>query len=219
MRIFRYQSLLSILPLGVLLTLFEPSLARADVVTPGMSRVSYCFKIANINKYPDFSIVVHVKSENSSLNQTPKFYKSGECLNLSSYRNYAEVYALKKSDINLTEDTDGNELKNFESKKSKLIPAIRKKIVPIRRMKDVYQVDRVAQSYEIYEINDRYLRLRNSSITYFYKNQKSETKAYLEQDKLPLPSNKNIAFHWYLPILGMSLIGGAAYLKKSRKSS
>ncbi|MEO0841415.1 MAG: hypothetical protein AAF063_21220 [Cyanobacteria bacterium J06643_5] len=218
MRIFRKQSLIPILPLGILFSLFEPSLARADVVTPGMSSVSYCFKIANTDKYPDYSIVVHVKSENSSLNETPRFLKSEECVNLSSYRNYAEVYAMKNSDINLTEDTEGSELKNFESKKSKLIPTIRKKIVPIRRMKDVYQIARVAKSFEIDEINDRYLRLRNGSITYFYKNDKSETKAYVEQDKLPLPSSKNTAFHWYLPILGMSLIGGAAYWNKSKKS-
>ncbi|MEL6459719.1 MAG: hypothetical protein AAFQ91_15930 [Cyanobacteria bacterium J06621_15] len=218
MRIFRKQSLISMLPLGILLTLSQSSLARADVLTPGTNPVSYCFKITNIDEYRDYSIVVHVKSENSSLNETPKFYKSGECVNLSSYRNYAEVYAMKNSDINLTEDTEGSELKNFESKKSKLIPTIRKKIVPIRRMKDVYQIARVAKSFEIDEINDRYLRLRNGSITYFYKNDKSETKAYVEQDKLPLPSNKNIAFHWYLPILGMSLIGGAAYWNKSKKS-
>lgn len=222
MKIFRYQSLISIIPLGILFTLFKPSLIRADVLPPDESPVSYCFKIKNINEYPNYSIVAHTKSERSDFPQSSKLLSSENCLGLNGYREYAEVYALKNSDINLAEDIiskqTGDELKNFESKKSKLIPAIRKKIRPIRTMKDVYQVDRVAQAYEISEINDRNLKLKNSSITYFYKNNKSETKAYLDGEKLPLPSNKNIAFHWYIPILGMSLIGGVAYCKKSNQS-
>ncbi len=221
MKIFRKQSLISIIPLGILLTLFEPSLARADVITPGMSRVSYCFKINNIDKYPDYSIVALTKSENPGLGQSNKLLKSSDCVDLSGYREYAEVYALKKSDINLESNINskqiGGELKDFESKKSKLIPATIN-IVPIRRMKDIYQIARVAQAYEITDINDRYLNLRSSSITYFYKNNKSETKAYIDEEKLPLPSNRNIAFLWYIPIFGISLIGGAAYWKKSNKS-
>ncbi|MGB3638092.1 MAG: hypothetical protein WBA39_11040 [Rivularia sp. (in: cyanobacteria)] len=219
MRIFR-KHLISIIPLGILLTLFEPSLARADVITPGMSSVSYCFKISNIDKYPNYSIVALIKSENPSLGQSNKLLKSEDCVDLSGYREYAEVYALKKSDINLTEDIiskqTGDELKDFESKKAKLIPAT-KKIVPIRRMKDIYQIARVAQAYEIADINDRYLSLRNSSITYIYKNNKSETKAYLDEETTPLPSSKNTAFLWYMPIFGVSLIAGAAYWKKSNK--
>ena len=86
-------------------------------------------------------------------------------------------------------------------------------------MKEIYQIDKVAKSYEISEINDRYLKFKNHSITYFYKNNKSETKAIIDEEKLPLPSSKNIAFLWYIPIFGMSLIGGAAYWKKSNKSN
>ena len=221
MRIFRKQSLISILPLGILFTFFEPSLARADVITPGMSSVSYCFKINNIDKYPDHLFLVMRKYEGPG-NPSNELLKSGKCVDLSGYREYAEVYALKKSDINLEEDIvsnrRGDALKDFESKKSKLIAATIK-IDPIRRMKDVYQIARVAHAYEISDINDRYLSLRNSSITYFYKNNKSETKAIIDEEKLPLPSNKNTAFLWYIPIFGMSLIGGAAYWKKSNKSN
>ncbi|MEM1392002.1 MAG: hypothetical protein AAGG00_01640 [Cyanobacteria bacterium P01_H01_bin.150] len=221
MRIFYEQSLISIIPLGFLLTLFQPSLARADVITPGESRVSYCFKITNIEKYADYSILALIKSENAGLPQSNKFLKSGSCVDLSGYREYAEIYALKKSDINLEEDIiskqTGDELKNFESKKASLIPAT-KKVYPIRRMKEIYQIDKVAKSYEISEINDRYLKFKNHSITYFYKNNKSETKAYSDEDKLPLPSRQNMAFLWYIPILGMSLICGAAYWNKLNKS-
>ncbi len=221
MRIFRKQSLISIFPLGILLTLFKPSLARADVVTPGMSRVRYCFKINNIDKYPDHLFLVMRKYEGPGY-PSNELLKSGKCVDLSGYREYAEVYALKKSDINLQEDIvsnqGGDELKDFESKKSKLITATRK-IRPIRRMKDVYQIARVAQAYEISEINNRDLSLRSSSITYFYKNNKSETKAYSDGDKFPLPSSKNTAFLWYMPIFGISLISGAAYWKKLNKSN
>ena len=221
MKIFRKQNLISIIPLGILLTLFKPSLVRADVLPPDESPVNYCFKINNIDKYSDYLIVAHTKSERSDFPQSNKLLDSENCLGLNGYREYAEVYALKKSEINLEEDViskqTGDEIKDFESKKSKLIPALQK-IRPIRTMKGIYQIDRVAKYYEISEINDRYLRLKNHSITYIYKNNKSETKAYIDEDKFPLPSNNNTAFLWYVPILGMSLIGGAAYWKKSNKS-
>ncbi|MBV6626518.1 MAG: hypothetical protein KI793_26865 [Rivularia sp. (in: Bacteria)] len=218
MRLFRKQSLISILFLGILLTLFESSLVKADVITPGMSRVSYCFKITNIDKYPDYLFMVVEKSDGPRMTPRNRLLKSDECHNLGGYRVYGEVYALKKSDVDLKKDIIGEfeRLKDFESKKDKLIPATRR-INPIKRMKDIYQIDKVAMGYEVSEINNRYLNLNNSSITYFYKNNKSETKAYLQGDKLPLPASKNTAFLWYVPVFGMSLIGGAAYWRRLNK--
>ena len=219
MKIFRKQNLISIIPLGILLTLFKPSLARADVLPRDESRVSYCFKINNIDKYPNYLFMLLEKSDGPRMTPRNKFLRSDKCYDFGGYRVYGEIYALKKSDVDLNKDVVGEfeRLKDFESKKAKLIPAL-KKISPIRTMKNVYQIAKVAKAYEISEINDRYLRLKNHSITYIYKNSKSETKAYIDEDKFPLPSNKNTAFLWYVPILGMSLIGGAAYWKKSNKS-
>ncbi|BAY82828.1 hypothetical protein NIES267_23130 [Calothrix parasitica NIES-267] len=219
MKIFCKKRLISIIPLGIVLTLFKPSLVQADVLPPDESRVSYCFKITNIDKYPDYLFMLLEKSDGPRMTPRNRFLKSGECHNFGGYRVYGEIYALKKSDVDLNKDIVGEfeQLKDFDSKKAKLIPALNK-ISPIRTMKNVYQVAKVAKSYEISEINDRYLKLKNHSITYIYKNNKSETKAYVEEDKLPLPSINNTAFLWYVPILGMSLIGGAAYWKKSSKS-
>ena len=219
MRIFSKHSLISILHLGILLTLFQPSLAGADVITPGMIRVSYCFKITNIDKYPDYLFMVVQKSDGPEIPPWNRLLKSDKCYNLDGYRAYGEVYALKKSDVDLKEDIIGEfeHLKDFENKKAKLIPATRK-INPIRRMKDIYQIDKVVRGYEIDDINNRYLSLRTSSITYIYKNNKWEKKAVLDEENLPLPSSYNTAFLWYVPIFGISLIGGAAYWKKSNKS-
>ncbi|MGB6294561.1 MAG: hypothetical protein WBF90_00065 [Rivularia sp. (in: cyanobacteria)] len=220
MRIFCKQSLISIIPLGILFTLFEPSLARADSITVDSTRVSYCFKITNIDKYPDYLFMLVEKSDGPRMTPRNRFLKSGKCHDLGGYRVYGEIYALKKSDVDLKEDIVGNfeRLKDLDSKKGQLISA-RRKISPFRTMKQVYQIDRVAQGYEITDINDRYLSLKNSSITYFYKNNKSETKAVIDADKIPLPSKQDTAFLWYVPILGISLIGGAAYWKKSNKSN
>ena len=218
-KIFRKQNLISIMPLGILLTLFKPSLVRADVLPPDESRVSYCFQINNIDKYPNYLFMLLEKSDGPRMTPRNKLLKSGKCHDLGGYRVYGEIYALKKSDVDLNKDIVGEfeQLKDFESKKAKLIPALNK-ISTIRTMKNVYQVAKVAKSYEISEINDKYLRLKNHSITYIYKNNKTETKAYSDEDKFPLPSKNNTAFLWYVPILGMSLIGGAAYWKKSSKS-
>ncbi|MEM1003470.1 MAG: hypothetical protein AAGH46_12555, partial [Bacteroidota bacterium] len=129
MKIFRKQSLISVFPLLFLVTFLKAPVAKADVLTPGEEFVDYCFKITNIDKYPDYLIVALVQSENSNLPKSNQVVNKSECVGLNGYREYGEVYALKKSDINLKEDIIKSEyrkveeLKDFESKKAKLIPA------------------------------------------------------------------------------------------------
>ena len=199
MRKFCKQNLISIFPLLFLLTCLKSSVAKADVLIPGEEFVDYCFKITNINKYPDYLIVALVKSENPSLPHSNQVVKSDECVGLYGYREYSEVYALKKSDVNLKEDIIKSkyrkveELKNFDSKKAKLIPATNK-IYPVRSAPVFFQVEEVIGIYEITDINAKSLVLRQTARKQIYKNTLL-----------------------IVPILGMSLIGGVIFWKKSHK--
>ncbi|MEO1373556.1 MAG: hypothetical protein AAFW70_04350 [Cyanobacteria bacterium J06635_10] len=198
MREFRKQSLISIFPFLFLLTLLKAPVAKADVLIPGEEFVDYCFKITNIDKYPDYLIVALVKSQNPSLPQSNQVLKSGECVGLNGYREYSEVYALKKSDINVediikSEYRKVEELKDFESKKAKLIPA-KNKIYSVRSVPVFFQIESVIGIYEITGINDKSLTLVNKGRKNIYKNTLL-----------------------IMPIIGMSLIGGVIYWKKSNK--
>ncbi len=221
MTIFHQKSLIPLLPFGILLALLKPSLARADVLPPGESPVSYCFEINNISKHSDYLFVAHIKSQNPTLPQSNRIIKPGECLELNGYRLYGQVFAVKKSDIDVNKDIitnpSGEAFKDFEGKKNNFIAA-ENSIYPPRTMRDIYQVEKVADTLEVANINDKYLSLKSKSVTYTYKNGESETKDYINQKKAPEPSIKNTTFLWYIPILGISLIGGTAYWKKFNKS-
>ncbi|MGD1912605.1 MAG: hypothetical protein ACFB2X_17665 [Rivularia sp. (in: cyanobacteria)] len=198
MKIFRKQSLISVFPLLFLVTFLKASVAKADVLVPGEEFVDYCFKITNIDKYPDYLIVALVKSQNPSLPHSNQVVNKSECVGLNGYREYSEVYALKKSDVNVediikSEYRKVEELKDFESKKAKLIPA-KNKIYSVRSVPVFFQIESVICIYEITGINDKSLILVNKGRKNIYKNTLL-----------------------IMPIIGMSLIGGVIYWKKSNK--
>ena len=198
MKIFRKQSLISVFPLLFLVTFLKAPVAKADVLVPGEEFVDYCFKITNIDKYPDYLIVALVKSQNPSLPHSNQVVNKSECVGLNGYREYSEVYALKKSDVNVediikSEYRKVEELKDFESKKAKLIPA-KNKIYSVRSVPVFFQIESVIGIYEITGINDKSLILVNKGRKNIYKNTLL-----------------------IMPIIGMSLIGGVIYWKKSNK--
>lgn len=194
----RKQNLISILSSLFLLTFMQPIVAKADVLVPGEELVDYCFKIGNIDKYSDYLIVALVKSENPNIPQRNQVVKSGECVGLSGYREYSEVYALKKSDVNLQENIavreERAEIKDFEKKKTNLISATNK-IYPVRRVSVFFQVEKVIDIYEITDFTDKSMTLAKKLRKYSY--------------------NKSLLI---VPFFGMSLIGGVIYWKKSNQS-
>ena len=132
--------------------------------------------------------------------------KSGKCHDLGGYRIHGEVYALKKSDVNLEDnvvnDGEFEEFKNFESYKAKLIPA-KDKIHPVESIEESFSISRVEKvidSMEIKSLDDKALILSKKDRSYSLK------------PMSPL-----------FPTLGISsigglLIGGVIYWKKSGKS-
>ncbi len=209
-----WKNILPICVLGLLITLLPASDALADVVPPDEVRVSYCYGVANINKYPNYLFIARVKSANPSLPGSNRVLKQGKCLGLNGYMEYSEVYALKKYDVKpqeIVKTKEGEELKNFDTKKSKLIPH-NKQISPVRLMPQKYQVSEVADIFEITGINSKSLNLKNKEVVYTYNDKTSERKVYTRQSVRPEPRSKTGYLNWV--IIAVSSIGSFALLKK-----
>jgi hypothetical protein len=164
--------------------------AAADVLPPGESPVSYCFQVANLNKYPNHLLIAHIKSQNPSLPTYNRILKQGKCLELNGYREYSDIYAIKKSQVKSQEiikSQAGESLKDFNSKKSLLIPT-KNSIYSLRLLPDRYGVKQVADVLEIVGITPKSLELKYKEVIYTSQKGNSESKAYQSQNNRPLPS-------------------------------
>ncbi|MEO0841414.1 MAG: hypothetical protein AAF063_21215 [Cyanobacteria bacterium J06643_5] len=198
MKIIQQQSYILVLALSILFIFISSSLQRINVVVAGAFNVRlHCFKITNVNQYPDYLFIVLEKSEYSKFTPSNKVYKSSYCFDTLSFypdKTYGEIYALNKSKINLEKDIINysrehdffdekkvyKKLSNFESQRDKLIPAKDK----------IYSLSEVliGRSGDIPPIYD-YYEISNISDTALVLNKKE----------------KNIIFY----IVGTFLIAGA----------
>ncbi|BAY64571.1 hypothetical protein NIES22_46700 [Calothrix brevissima NIES-22] len=211
------KPILTILVLLTLLSCIQVPTASADILSPGESRVNYCFQIANLNKYSNYFIVANIKSANPSIPTYNRILESGKCLGLNGYREYSDVYALKKSLVKSQEilkNKEGISLKNFNSKKSVLIPA-KASINPVGLLPDRYGVKEVADVLEIVAIKPKSLELKYKEVIYTYQQGSPEKKAYQTQDNRPLPSLRRNFNFLNLIIPGFSLVGIVLVYKKS----
>lgn len=212
-----WKNKLKIIGLGTLLACIQLPAAWADVITPGQSPVDYCFQIANINKYPNYYLIAHIGSANPSNPTYNKIIKQDKCLGLNGYREYSNVYAIKKSDVksqDIITNQQGQSLIKFDSKKSKLIPA-KNEISPLRTLPDQYGVEQVTDVLEIVSIKQKSLDLRYKEVIYTSQQGKSEIKAYQTQNNRPLPSGRNGLNLLNLIIPGLSLTGIMLVYRKS----
>lgn len=208
---------LKILVLGTLLACIQLPAAWADVLIPGESPVNYCFKIANINKYPNYYLIAHIKSANPSIPTYNKIIKQDKCLELNGYREYSNVYAIKKSELksqDIITNQQEESLINFGSKKPQLIPA-KNEVYPLKTLPDQYGIKQVTDVLEIVAIKQKSLDLRSKEVIYTSQQGKSEIKAYQTQNNRPLPSGNNGLNLLNLIIPGLSLTGIILVYRKS----
>ncbi|BAZ02717.1 hypothetical protein NIES37_67300 [Tolypothrix tenuis PCC 7101] len=210
------KDILKILVTVTLINNIHVPVAWADVLPPGESPVNYCFKIANIDKYPKYFLIAHVKSQNPNLPTSNRILRSGKCLGLNGYREYSDIYAIKKTLLksqDIVKSEEGESIKDLNSKKALLIPA-KNSITSLRLLPDRYGIKEVADVLEIVAIAPKSLDLRYKEVVYTSKQGNSETKAYQVQDTRPLPSlSKNL--NWFnLIIPGISLVGITMVYKK-----
>ncbi|WP_414756220.1 hypothetical protein [Anabaena sp. CCY 9910] len=210
------KDILKILVTVTLINYIQLPVAWADVLSPGESPVSYCFKIANLDKYPNYLLIAHIKSQNPNLPTYNRILQSGKCLGLNGYREYSDVYAIKKSLLkfqDIVKSEEGESIKDLNSKKALLIPA-KNSIKSLRLLPDRYGIKEVADVLEIVAIAPKSLDLKYKEVVYTSKQGNSETKAYQVQDTRPLPSWSKTLNWFNLIILGISLVGIMMAYKK-----
>src|SRR3989338_5170271 len=99
-----------LLILSLLVLIVLPSLAFADVITPGEKQIDFCYNITNIDKYPDYVFLIHDTETSGFTDEiTP-----GECFSFYKFGK-PWIFAVKKSDY-VEEEARGDEF--FESEKS-----------------------------------------------------------------------------------------------------
>lgn len=206
----------NILFLVLLFALSYQPIARADVIPPDEKPVTYCFEVANIDKYPNYFLVANIKSANPSLAGNNKILQKGKCLGLNGYREYSEIFAIKKSDVKPTEIVKTNQeqaIKNFDSKKTKLIPS-KLVVYSVRTFPGRYQAANIGDVLEIASINQKELKLRNKEVIYTFTNKKSEKIKYQKQGQRPLPKTSRGALLIF-GLFGISLMAGIPILKQT----
>ncbi len=212
------KDILKILATVTLINYIQLPIAWADVLPPGESPVNHCFKIANLDKYPNYFLIAHVKSQNPNLPTYNRILQSGKCLGLNGYREYSDVYAIKKSLLksqDIIKSKEGESIKNLNSKKALLVSA-KNSITSVRLLPDRYGVKAVADVLEIVAIAPKSLDLRYKEVVYTSKLGNSETKAYQVQDTRPLPSFSNKLNLFNLIIPGISLAGMVMVYQKGK---
>lgn len=210
--------------LVLLLSLFFVSItlssASSDVLPPEESPVSYCFQINNINKYLNYLLIAQVKSQNPNLPGYNRILKQNKCLDLNGYREYSEIFAIRKNQVKpqeIVKVEQGEEIKNFNNKKSLLIP-VKDIINPVRTFDDKYSVNKIADVLEITAIKPKSVDLKYKQVIYTFKNGKTQTYTYSSQNNRPTPSigTSNI-LNFVLP--GLSIFGILLVWKKVRHQS
>jgi hypothetical protein len=203
------KDILKILVAVTLINYIQLPVAWADVLPPGESPVNYCFQIANLDKYPNYLLIAHIKSQNPNLPTSNRILQSGKCFGLNGYREYSDIYAIKKSLLksqDIVKSEEGESIKDLNSKKALLIPA-KNSIISLRLLPDRYGIKEVADVLEIVAIAPKSLDLRYKEVVYTSKQGNSETKAYQVQDTRPLPSFSKKLNLFNLIIPGISLTG------------
>ncbi|MEA5567918.1 hypothetical protein [Anabaena sp. UHCC 0399] len=215
------KSLKNIVKISILLTFIthiQSPPAWADVLPPGESPVSYCFQIANLNKYSNYLLIAQIKSQNPSLPTYNRIIKQGKCLELNGYREYSDIYAIEKSQVksqDILESNGDESIKDWDSKASLLIHS-KNSISSLRLLPDRYGVKKVSDILEIVAITPKFIELKYKEVIYTSQLDTSEIKAYQAQDKRPLPSFNHQVNFLNLIIPGLSIVGMMLVYKKSK---
>ncbi len=203
------KNVLKSLILLTFITFIQLPTASADVLSPGTSRVDYCFQVANLNKYSNYLLIANIQSANPGLGTYNVILKPGQCERLNGYRQYSNIYAIRKSQVKSQDIIiNGNResLKDFNSRKSQLIPA-KNTINPVERLPDRYGIKQVTEVLKITAIAPKSLDLKYQEIIYTYQQGNSERKPYQSQDNRPSPSLKHKFNLFNLIIPSISIFG------------
>ncbi|GAB3986851.1 hypothetical protein GCM10028807_05140 [Spirosoma daeguense] len=192
--------------------------AWADVIPNGQRSVSYCFRLANINQYPEYVFIVYYPFP------TPNYsvIKPSDCAHFY-HLSRPVICAITKD--HFCEDSlrmyqqardrnDRNKLQHyFESNASMIrsnvkIRAVstRSKTDPVKAIEDVLTIKKVSATT---------LQITYDNVVYTYDDGTTEKRPYIQQDIRPAPTMKpraasskaSIVGEEWLVVGGLSIIG------------
>ncbi len=176
------------------MSFFNQSLILADVApNPGYTQnFNYCFKITNLNKYPNHVLFAQVGSERMQVSTEPYLLvKSGQCIPLKGYRPLANITSIAKNKVqrkDLQNTNVGTILKNAKIQKSliKGSPII----YPPHAVPIINEGKRIEGNFKIQSIDSKGIKLTPISD--------------------PIPVLNLILF----PLIGLAIIGGMIWSRK-----
>ncbi|MBS3166890.1 hypothetical protein J4403_01640 [Candidatus Woesearchaeota archaeon] len=178
---------------GVILIIFSSCLVTADVIPSGQKGISYCFRIENLDAYPEYTFLIYSTGTSKgheiiSQNSCIYFYK----LSLPS------IYAIKTSEfeklnLNSTEDESkffsSNNINLLKSDIALTYNSLTDEDNPLNAMEDIFTVSSIDNKFEI----------KKSKIVYIYEDKTQEILPYTSQSERPKPTR--VADNYLLSII------------------
>lgn len=177
---------LQVLLVGILLAGISAAVgaktAQADMLVPGQKTVSYCYKIANLKDFPDYTIVATYDPIGN-----PTVVKDGECEGFYKY-SHPTLFATTKAGFDIAQIPRGSNQKTYFTNNPAFVPSK----VAIYSVSTVDQKDprsKVVDVLKIVDITSTELQVEKSSVIYTYENGTTEELPYRNQEERPAPGN------------------------------
>lgn len=190
----------------------------ADILPEGQKGIDYCFKIDNINNYPDYTFIAY-----------PTFFGKGAytilkqdtCLKF--YKNvFPRIYATLKRNFNEKDIlTKGEE--SYFGDTTKLLPS-GLEVHDYSYVDKNNPLDKVTDIATITSLTENSFQVQKSKIVYTYTDGHTEEKNYADQNNQLEPSRKVflpgwLSDLWYLtiPTCAILVIGTILIVRKYKK--
>jgi hypothetical protein len=145
------------------MSLLDRSLIIADV-PPGdgyTRNFEYCFKITNLNKYPNHLLFAQVGSVTSNPTTIPYvLVKSGQCIPVNGYRPSANISAIAKNKVSAKylKNTSSGTIPNNPKLQKSLVQGI-PRIVPPDSLPIINEGKKIEAGFKIQSIDSHGLKL------------------------------------------------------------
>jgi hypothetical protein len=178
------------------MSFLNKSLILADVApNPGYTKnFNYCFKVTNLNKYPNYLLFAQVGSARNQVSTEPYILlKSNLCIPVAGYLPLANVSAIAKNKVqrkDLQTTNFGTILKNAKTQKSLIKGS--PTIYPPNAVPIINEGKKIEASFKIQSIDSKGIKLTPISD--------------------PIPVLNIILF----PLIGLVLVGGMIWNRKQQ---
>jgi hypothetical protein len=189
---------------GLVFLLIFPLAVSADVISSGYKSVRYCFRVENINDYPDYVFIAYFQNPMGG----HKVINQNDCITFYKFSN-PTIYAIKRNDFNEGEISPSQQVeiwqqeKNYFNTNTRLIASG----INIRSTNTVKIYDPTQQIIDVFrigELNNFSLTISPLKVIYKYADGTSEEKFYqtplknIDSTNRPEASRKPFLLGWFI---------------------